>query len=281
MKLEFKKKYWIGIIAALFLLITDILVFRGTRWFYTLLIISLSIAWLQFWLDFFAENKRQKEMEEKFLEFIRNLVGTVKSGISIPNSIINVVDGDYGSLNPYVKKLAKQIEWGIPVQEALIIFANDTKNAVIKRSISIVIEATRSGGDIEDVLEEVSSSVVNVKKMKQERKSSTYSQIVQGYIVFFVFIAIMLVLQLWLFPKITEMSSSFGTGLGVLGVGAGTGEAPVNLDKIFFGLIVVQGFFAGIMIGKFSEGKLKQGLIHSLVLVTVATLIITTVKGGI
>ncbi|MDD5254057.1 MAG: type II secretion system F family protein [Candidatus Nanoarchaeia archaeon] len=279
MKLRFQNKYWIGIAAGLFLIIADFVLLLGTRWFYAMLIIGISVCWLQFWIDFFNENKRQKEIEEKFLEFVRNLVGTVKSGVSIPNAIGQVVDGEYGALTPYTKKLGKQIEWGIPVQESLVNFANETGNQVIKRSVSIVIEAERSGGEMEDVLREVSNSVVNVKKMKQERKSSTYSQVVQGYIVFFVFIIIMLVLQLWLFPKITEMSSSFSLGLGSLGIG-GTGET-VNLDKIFFGLVLVQGFFAGIMIGKFSEGKLKNGLIHSLVLVTVATLIITTVKGGI
>ena len=42
-----------------------------------------------------------------------------------------------------------------------------------------------------------------------------------------------------------------------------------------------QGFFAGIMVGKFSEGSLKQGLLHSLILMTTAALIITTAKGGI
>ncbi|MDD5177888.1 MAG: type II secretion system F family protein [Candidatus Nanoarchaeia archaeon] len=282
MKLKFQQKYWIGIIGAIFLIIADFILFLGTRWFYAVFIVAISVGWAQFWMDFLNENKRQKEIEEKFIEFVRNLVGMVKSGISIPNAIVQVVDGDYGALNPYTKKLGRQIEWGIPVQEALVIFANDTYNPVIKRSVSIVIEAERSGGGIEDVLREVSNSVVNVKKMKQERKSSTYSQVVQGYIVFFVFIIIMLVLQLWLFPKIAEMSSSFSLGLGSLGVEAlGAAGETANLDRIFFGLVIVQGFFAGIMIGKFSEGRLRNGLIHSLILITIATLIITTVKGGI
>jgi hypothetical protein len=44
---------------------------------------------------------------------------------------------------------------------------------------------------------------------------------------------------------------------------------------------MVQGFFGGLVIGKFSEGNIKNGLIHSLILMTLAALIITTVKGGI
>ena len=62
---------------------------------------------------------------------------------------------------------------------------------------------------------------------------------------------------------------------------SGSGGEPVNLDTVFFSLILVQGFFAGIMIGKFSEGTIKQGFLHSLILMTSAALIITTAKGGI
>jgi flagellar protein FlaJ len=147
-----------------------------------------------------------------------------------------------------------------------------------------VIEAEESGGDIGDVLDSVTNSVVNVKKMKEERRSSAFSQIVQGYIIFFVFIAIMLILQLWLFPKFGEMSGSLQGGLGNFGgLASGDGEkiAQQSLDRIFFSLVLIQGFFTGLMVGKFSEGTIKQGLLHSLILMTVGALIITTAKGGI
>ncbi len=283
MILRFKKQYLIGILIAAFLIALDFMYFLKTRWFYTFFILAISVAWLQFWIDFFNELKRQKEIETKFLEFVRSLVNTVKSGVSIPQAIVNVASDDYGALNPYIKKLSHQVQWGIPVPKALMTFSRNTGNSVIKRSVAIVIEAEKFGGDIENVLQSVVSSVFDVKKMKQERKSAAYSQIVQGYIIFFVFIVIMLVLQLKLFPQLTKMGTSFG-GLGGLGIGGGmiSGEAgKLNLDKIFFGLVLVQGFFAGIMIGKFSEGTLKNGLIHSLALITIATLIITTIKGGL
>jgi len=283
MKIKFKKVYFIGIALSIFLIALDFMYFLKTRWFYSFLIVSLSVGWVHFWIDFFNELKRQKEIEMKFLEFVRALVNTVNSGVSIPQSIVNVSGDDYGALTPYIKKLSHQVEWGIPIPDALITFSRDTGNTVIKRSVAIVIEAEKSGGNLGEVLQSVVSSVVDVKKMKQERKSRAYSQIMQGYIIFFVFIAIMLVLQLKLFPQLVKMGSSFG-GIGGLGLGGGVigGESSqLNLDKIFFGLVVVQGFFAGIMIGKFSEGSLKNGLIHSLALITLATLIITTVKGGL
>ena len=288
MGLGFKKKYLIGVSAAVFVLLLDIyFYFSGLkRWFFPIIVFAISIGWLQVWIDFYNELKRQKEIEEKFIEFTRNLVGNVKSGVSIPKGLINVSDEDYGALTPHIKKLARQMEWGIPFHRAFVTFANDTRNKVIKRAVSIIIEADESGGDIEDILSSVALSMVNIRKMKEERRSSIFSQIVQGYIVFFVFIGIMLSLQLWLFPQLTGVGlgttqGSSVPGLTNFGIGfVGIGE-QANLDFIFFSMIMIQGFFAGIMLGKFSEGTIKQGLIHSLVLMTVAALIITTAKGGI
>ena len=290
MNFKFKQTYWIGIIFALFLMGIDIYLYFALqikRWLIPIIIIALNIGWLPFWFDFFSELKRQKTIEEKFLEFIRNIVDNVHSGITITKGIVNVANEDYGPLSPHVKKLARQLEWGISLHKALRTLSYDTGNIVIKRSVSIIIEADVSGGDIEDILDAVTVSVVNIKKMKEERKSSVYSQIVQGYIVFFVFIAIMLVLQLWLFPLL-KGSLDFGSETGTPEFGGLTGIGSffqqgekANLDFIFFALIMIQGFFAGIMIGKFSEGSLKQGLLHSLILMTVSALLITSIKGGI
>lgn len=293
MRLRFQKKYWIGISIAFLMIILDFVFFfdfwsaqprypTPGRLFFPLLIVSITIAWIQFWLDFFKEQNRQKEIELKFLEFIRNLVGTVKSGIPIPRAVAQVSNKDYGALTPYVQKLAAQVEWGITIDQAFLTFSDDTANPVIKRSISIMIEAEKSGGDVAEVLDAVANSVVDVKKMKQERKASTYGQIVQGYIVFYIFIAIMLILQLWLFPKLQGMSGTLAGGIGAVAGGlVSGGGASISLDGVFFALIMIQGFFAGIMVGKFSEGNIKQGLLHSLILMTSAALIITTAKGGL
>lgn len=293
MRLRFQKKYWIGISIALLMIILDFFIYfdfwsasprnpTPGRWFFPIIVVAITLAWIQFWMDFFKEQNRQKEIELKFLEFVRNLVGTVKSGIPIPRATLQISNKDYGALTPYTQKLAAQIEWGITIDQAFLTFSDDTANPVIKRAISIMIEAEKSGGDIAEVLDAIAGSVVDVKKMKQERKASAYGQIVQGYIVFFVFIAIMLVLQLWLFPKLGGIAGGLGGGLGALGGGmASASGQPMSLDGVFFGLIMIQGFFAGIMIGKFSEGTLKQGLLHSLILMTSAALIITTAKGGL
>jgi len=267
--MKFKLRHFFGIILGLLVILGDYLLLYGGRWFKPVVLIGVLIGVFQFLLDFFNENKKQREVENKFLEFVRSLVETTRGGLAIPQAIVKIKKEDFGALNPYISKLSNQVEWGIPVLEALKNFSNATGNKVIRRSISIVMEAERSGGNIEDVLESVTDSVLQVKKLRDERKSESFSQIVQGYIVFFVFIGVMLILQVKLLPLMSGLLKTFGEGAKSLG----------NLDSVFLSLILIQGLFAGLIIGKFSEGDFKRGVKHSLVLIVLAYLIITTVRG--
>ena len=57
-------------------------------------------------------------------------------------------------------------------------------------------------------------------------------------------------------------------------------ESAVKTDSLDFAkpfllLLLAQGFFAGLVIGKISEGRIKYGLKHSFILVALAWLIST------
>ncbi len=292
MKIEIKTKHKVFVAIGFLIILIDLIFFFNflkdfgpNVWYFNpILVVGLLLGTFPFIIDFMNETKRQKELEFKFLEFVRNLVENVRTGISIPQAIVYSARTDYGALSPYIKKLANQIEWGFPLQLALTTFANDTKNDVIKRSVAIVIEAQKSGGDIGAVLEAVTQSVWEIKKIKDERKSSSYTQTIQGYIIYFFFVAIMIVLQLFLIPKLGAIGGELGSGLGTIGVsslGAGGGSSTeIAFGPIFIATILIQGLFAGLMLGKFSEGDFKSGVKHSLFMAIGGYLIISTITGA-
>ena len=271
-------RYIIGIVLIVVLIPMDFILLQGTRWFYSGLILSVVLATLPILLKFLEDNKKQKLIEVEWLEYVRGLVDGVRAGLPIPKCILNLKDKDFGYLSKYTRKLANQVEWGIPVTDALVTFSEDTNNKVIKRSVAILIQAEKSGGKMVDVLESVVNSVVSVKVLKEERKSSTYSQIVQGYIVFFIFVGIMLVLQVKLLPMVQGLVGGLQGGASGVGLVEGVGDSGVTLNfrRIFLSLILIQGGFAGLMIGKFSEGSIKYGIKHSLALVIISLLVVLT-----
>jgi len=269
-----------GIITTIIVIVVDLIFLRQEKVFYFILGIALVIGGLPFLVSLLLKTEKEKEKEEMFLEFSRNLVESVKSGTPISKSILNVKEKDYGSLTPHINKLANQISLGIPVKKALEIFARDVGSRVISRAITLISEAEQAGGEIESVLESVAMSVSQTEKLRKERKATVYSLVIQGYIIFFIFIIIMLIMEIKIIPMTAGLGFIGETGdIGGLGLGIGLGGVSTDqLTRPFLYLLLVQGVFAGLTIGKLSEGNIKAGIKHSSILVVLAWLISTGTK---
>lgn len=275
MKIE--KKHVFGIVAALVILVLSFIFLRDNdKIFYFVLGIAAVVGFLPFMLSLMLENKVEKENNEMFLEFARNLAESVKAGTPISKSIINVRNKFYGTLTPAVHKLANQISLGIPVKQALQTFSYDVDSRAVSRAITLISEAEKAGGEIEKILDSVAKSVSEIEKLKKERLATISGLVVQGYIIFLIFIAIMLILQF----KILPMASSFG-GMSIEGDLGSSSSASFSADELsrpFLYLLLAQGFFAGLTIGKLSEGRIKPGIKHSFIMMILAYLITTGVK---
>ncbi|MFO8016906.1 MAG: type II secretion system F family protein [Candidatus Woesearchaeota archaeon] len=299
MKFRTEKRHIMAMGMGLLILLVDIAMFYGTAWFIPLIIVAITLGWSQYWIDFFTDIQKQRNIEERFPDFVRYLVGAIKSGMPVSRAIIYVSKTDFGDLTPHVKKLANQLEWSIPVHKALTTFANDTKNPVIKRAISTVIEAEQAGGNIEDVLESVTQSVIEIKKMRQKRKANIHGQIIQSYVIFCVFLIVMIVVQNLVVPYVMSMSeedlsqqeggviSPLGgvvedVNISFASVGEFIDSAGVwfvSLRGVFLMIALIQGLFTGIVIGKLAEGQVRPGIKHSLILMTMAFFVITLSQG--
>lgn len=274
--MKLTKVHWTGIIFALLLLIANVLLFRQSKIFYFFLGIIFVIAALPFLFSLMSEVGREKEKEDMFLEFSRNLVEAVKSGTPISKSIINVRDKDYGSLTKHIQKLANQIAVGIPVKQAFRVFSDDINNKVVTRSVALISEAEQAGGQIDTILESVAKSVSEIEDIKKEQTAAVYNVVVQGYIIFFIFIIIMLVTELKIIPMTVGLVSGQNAGIGLSGTTMQiTAMNPEQLSQPFLIMLIVQGLFAGLVIGKLSEGNTKSGIKHSFILMVLAYLITT------
>ena len=297
-KFEFKGKHLKALVASFVIFLINIVFLINSVFFFALIIFSLTLAALPFLLDYFAYNRSQKEIEERFPDFVRNLVSSVKSGMPLTRAIIYVSKSDYGELSFYVKKMANQVEWNIPVRRVFINFSDDVDNAIVKRAIATVLQAEKSGGNIEDVLGSITDSLLTIKKLKQERKASIQGQITQSYVIFFIFLGVLITIQNVLIPYLAEMETNDG---GIDGFGGGQDSAALDtlresqefdfsnpltfirsvigwfssLSGIFMMLALFQSFFAGVVLGKMSEGDYKSGLRHSFIMIFMSVFILS------
>jgi len=271
--MELKKSHWIGIGCGALLIILS-LVFMKNKIFPLLIGSGILVGIAPFVFELIHESRMASEKEEMFLEFARNLVESVKTGTPISKSIINLKDKPYGALSEHVKKLANQINMGIPLNSALEVFSKDANNRTISRALTLIGQAEIAGGEIGEILEAVAEAVSTSDKLKKERKAAISTLVVQGYIIFFVFLIIILVMQFQILPMVSGISGM--TNLGIAGITAtGGGVSAEELSNAFLYLLLIQGFFSGLTIGKLAEGNVKAGIKHSFALMLIAFLIST------
>ena len=202
----------------------------------------------------------KKEMEEQFISFIMDLTDSIDSGMTLPMALEHCNKRDYLSLSRHVNSLVSQVNWGVPFRKALEGFAKKTRSNPIQRSVSTIIETYRVGGRTSDTLKAISKSMVTINKLDAERRSSVYSQLVTSYMIFFIFIFIMVVIQIFILPilspeTLTDVSISETTPL-----------SAEEYSQIFTIFIIIQGVFAGLAAGKLAEGSFPAGLKHSVIL---------------
>lgn len=269
--MEIKRIHVIGIISALVIIAISFLIY-GTRFFLMLIGTGVVVGVLPFVLTTIQESRESTEKEQMFIEFSRNLVESVKAGTPISKSIVNMKDRPYGVLSPHIKKLATQIYLGIPLTESLQIFAKDVDNRTISRAITLIGQAEKSGGEIGGILESVAGAVNTSDKLKKERKAAISTLVAEGYIIFLVFMVIVLVMQYKIIPMLSGIQNVGAVG-EQLGVSSNLGGVETEISSSFLYLIMIQGFFSGLIIGKLSEGNLKSGVKHSFALMFISYMI--------
>lgn len=275
--IKIEKKHLMGVIAGVIIVACAIFLLKNDKIFYFVLGIGVFIGVLPFIISVTLETAKMKENDEMFLEFARNLAESVKAGTPISRSILNVRTKNYGSLTPYVQKLGNQIAIGIPVKDALNTFAYDVNSETITRAINLISEAEKAGGEIEKILDSVAKSISDIEKLRKERRAAISNLVVQGYIIYLVFVVIMLVLEFKILPMASEFGGMSGGGaeFGFGGGGGGAGFSPEQLSAPLLYLLLTQGFFTGLIIGKLAEGRIKPGLKHSFIMMVMAFLITT------
>ncbi|OYT42466.1 MAG: hypothetical protein B6U88_03290 [Candidatus Aenigmarchaeota archaeon ex4484_56] len=253
-----------GTIVAL-IIIFDFLFLRDiTNIFSSVLLMACIMFIVPIALVRYTAIAKVKALEDSFPQFMRDLVESIRAGMTLPQAIDSISKNDYGKLNPYVKRLNAQLQWGIPFGKAFLKFTRSTKSPLIGRIGSTIIESHRFGGNLTDVFEAISTTTIEIERLREERKLYLNSQLISSYIIFFVFLGVIIGLEKFLVPTLSNISVKELT----LGTVTST-DIALEYKSIFRNLIILQGLFAGLVIGKMSEGALSAGIKHSLFLLVI------------
>ena len=225
----------------------------------------------------FFETRRTSRLEAEFPAMMRDISLSVKSGMSPKDALSIAAAGQYGALTPAIKQMDNMISWGVPFEDALLNFAQKYPTPLIRRTILTLIEASRMGGQLGEILEGVANDAEETKALERKRSSETKPYLMVCYVSYFVFLAVIMIMSYIFLPMMKEAAEvTAGKAMpGGMGQFAVSNKDLARYNMLFFHALVIQGFFAGIVTGKIGEGKAVSGLKHSVLFIVLAVIVYT------
>lgn len=274
MKLSMSRPVAVSVIAYIvFAFVNYIYLNKITDYGTTLYIIGAVVIGAPVVIFKYFESNKLKEMEQNFPVFLQDFVESMRGGMTLPQAFRTISENKYGVLSPLVKKMSAQLEWGIPVEKVLTNFAKATRSSLISRIVITVMESHKFGGKLIDTFEALSGTAIQVERLRAERRLYLNSQIVTGYIIFFVFLAVILGLEKYLVPSLGSVSAQSLTQISSGGPVISQANLSKEYNNIFRNLIIMQGLFAGLTVGKMAEGAVVAGIKHSAFMMTVGIVV--------
>lgn len=214
------------------------------------------------------KEKKKKDIEGQLPDFLREISSSTSSGMTIFDAIKSTAKGDHGRLTPELQKMSAQISWGIPVKDALDNFAKRLNTDTVKRMAITVNKALEIGGNTSAVFNAAAKEIDQAKRVEQQRKSemSLYSIVI--FISFFVFLAVILIIDKTIFAAIIDLQGQMA-GQSIAGMRIAQVDHNM-LKNTFFLFVLVQSLGGGLLGGFMMDGRLSSGVRFGFILVLVS-----------
>ncbi|MBU0636367.1 type II secretion system F family protein [Candidatus Micrarchaeota archaeon] len=261
----------------------------------------LFVGGIYMWLNMAAEAKGQK-VEIMLPDALQLIASNIKSGLTTERALFVSARPEFGPLEKELKHASREILAGEGMERALINMSSRVKSVVFERTLWLIAKGIQSGGQIADLLTQLSDDLREQRAIQDEGKAemSLYILLILvsaafGAPVLFgvsSFITQILTTQLQDLPTIDpEMIQQAGGRVSQITsfIPSGEREILITPDFVVFFSIVAMFFtavFAAMTIGVINSGKEKAGikffpiiLVISLLLFYVIRLVLTEVFG--
>ncbi len=209
----------------------------------------------------YIDYRWKRSVDEHLPDLFRSVVQAHRTGMTLPQALEEASKRSYGSLTAELKKMVIQMSWGLSFEKAFQSLGRRVNTTLMRRTVPLITEASRAGGQIEKVFDPMGRFVETTLVMNKERQTQTRPYVAIVYVAFFVFLFTVVLLFRTFFTQAMEFP--------FMGFATVTSEMT---RKICFHMSAIQAFFGGLVAGKMGEGTISAGLKHCVILLTVGYL---------
>jgi Flp pilus assembly protein TadB len=238
-----------------------------------------------------AADTRAERIESILPEALQIISANIRAGMTLENAVWTAARPEFGAMADEIKRVSADTYGGVPITESLTRMTSRVHSAILERSIRLINEGIRLGGEMAPLLDAVAVDIRSEQLLKKEIITSTMM-----YAIFIIFAAVLAAPALFslstfysemnekvLAQQVKQSSSDAkrvsgqAGGLGALSTFASATKkrSPDSItaqDIFWFSLsnIFITTFFAALSLGLIQEGKAIKGLKYVLPFVLVS-----------
>ncbi len=253
--LEKKIAWGVSLSLATAIVATAFIRLQGTPLFDEYILLAIVVAILPAAVLDYMDYSWRRSMDRHLPDLFRTIVQAEKTGMTLPQAVEEASKRRYGPLTAELKRMVARMSWGDTFENALQSLGNRVGTSLTRQSVPLVIEASRSGGQIDKVFGPLGKFVQSTLTAEKERQTQTRPYLAIVYVSFFVFLFTVIILFKTFFVQMAGMPTLQAALL-----------SPAQARSLFFHISMVQALFGGLVTGKMGEGTVGAGLKHSVIL---------------
>ena len=210
----------------------------------------------------FEHSRWMGAIDDQMPSFVRAISESQETGMTLFGAFENVIKSNIvkNPLAGEIRRLTIQMSWGASFEVALINFRDRINSPVVNRFCVLILEASRSGGEIRKVFHATSGFMEEMREVDRETDANMRSYLLIVYVAFFVFLWIGVIL-LQSFFKPLEGTRQFLSSLSIVGL--------KEYNDFFYKTMLICGLMGGLMAGKIGERRVGGGLKHAMAMVVI------------
>jgi len=234
-------------------------------------------AFVLYWIVIYASlvfkiEYRKKRTLEVLPDFISSVAMNIRAGMEPMSALYVSLRPDFDPITTEMMKIKSLAIGSKSIYEQLSYLKDKIDSEPLRRTISIIDRASKSGGELGRLLLSIADDLRDSIKIQKELETST-----KGYVYFITFLTILGIPLLLSVSSVfiqttAKQSQQFIGGFGGLMAGLGT-TIPLNTTQslspdeillIFLLLLSISSISASLMLGVLWHGEVKQGLRYAI-----------------
>ena len=210
-------------------------------------------------------DSRTRQIEEVLADALQLMSANVRAGMTLDRAIWLSARPEFGPLEDEIKTFGREVLGGISMVEALRNMKRRVNSDLLGRTLKLMEEGMRSGGEMAKLLDETASDIRKIKMMRKQVRSNVimysmfimFASVLGAPVLFAVSIYFIEMIGGFWEERAANIPTQMSSGLMKM---TGPQVDPYEMMLFSVACIIITTIFGALIIGLIQTGKEKRGL---------------------